>query len=101
MIHIYVHYPTITEAKKISKIILSKRLAGCISFVKQEDMYWWQGKIVGTKGVVTYVAAPKRNYKKIETLVKKYHSYKEPCIIELPVNRVLKSYAQWLKKETK
>jgi len=101
MIHIYAHYPTCAEAMKISKMILKKRLAGCISFVKQEDLYWWQGKIVGTKGVVAYIAAPKKNYKKIEVLIKNHHSYKVPCILELPVNRLFKPYAKWLNQETK
>lgn len=101
MIHVYIHYPNVTEAKKISRMILRKRLAGCISFVKQEDLYWWRGKIVNTKGVVTFVVTSRKNYKKIENLVKKHHSYKVPCILELPINRSYKSYAQWLDKEIK
>jgi len=44
MIHVYIHYPTLAEAGKISKFILNKHLAACVNFIKQEDMYWWQGK---------------------------------------------------------
>ncbi|MBU0598086.1 divalent cation tolerance protein CutA [Patescibacteria group bacterium] len=101
MVHVYIHYPTLQIARKISRLLLKKRLAGCISFVKQDDMYWWQGKMVATKGIVTFVAAPKKNYPAIEKLVKKHHPYQVPCILELPINRVLKSYARWLTKETK
>jgi len=101
MIHVYIHYPTIGEAKKVSKLLLKERLAGCISYINQSDLYWWQGKLVSTKGIVTLVAAPKKNYEKIEALVKKHHSYRVPCILELPVGRVYRPYKKWLYDETK
>lgn len=101
MIHVYIHYPTRREARKISRMLLKKHLAACISFINQEDMYWWQGKIQQTRGVVTLVATEKKHYKKIESLVSKHHSFKVPAIMELPVGNVLKSYAQWLRTETK
>ena len=101
MIHIYIHYPTLKEAKRISKMLLKKRLAACVNFLKQEDLYWWKGKMVHTKGIITLVVTQKRHYQAIETLVKKYHSYEVPCILELPIGRTLKAYEQWLKRETK
>lgn len=101
MIHVYIHYPNMTTAKKISKILLKNKLAACVNFIKQEDMYWWQGKIENTNGVLTLVATRKNNYKKIETLVKKLHPFKVPCILELPVKNVLSSYRKWLYEETK
>ncbi len=101
MVHIYIHYPNKKEALKISKLLLEERLVGCVSFVEQSDLYWWQEKLVSTKGVVTFVAAPKKNYTQVETLVKKHHSYKVPCILELPVGRAFKPYKKWLYAETK
>lgn len=101
MVHVYIHYPTRTEASRISKLLLDKHLAACINFIAQEDMYWWNGKIVQTKGIITLVVTQKKHFKKIETLVKKHHSFKVPCILELPINRAYKPYEQWLRKETK
>jgi len=96
MIHVYIHYPTRREAEKISRLLLKKRLAGCVSFVKQSDMYWWKGKLVGTQGVVTFVAAPEKNYKKIEKFVAKHHPYQVPCILEMPIKRAYAPYKKWL-----
>lgn len=101
MVHVYIHYPTKSEALKISKVLLKKRLVGCVSFVNQTDWYWWRGKLVSSKGVITFNIAPKKNYKKIEQLVKKLHSYDVPCILELPINRSFKPYQEWLYAETK
>lgn len=101
MIHVYVHYPTKQEAEKISRILLTKRLVACVNFINQSDLYWWKGKIVSSRGVVTLAAAPKTHYKKIEALVKKHHSFDIPCILELPVTHALASYNNWLNAETK
>ncbi len=101
MIHVYIHYPNIIEAKKISKILLQKRLAACVNFIRQEDMYWWHGKIQHTKGIITLVATRNANYNKIEKLVKQLHSFEVPCILELPVGQVLKEYKEWLYESTK
>jgi periplasmic divalent cation tolerance protein len=100
MIHVYIHYPTMAVAKRISKLILQKHLAACINFIKQEDLYWWKGKMVHTKGIITLAVTQKKHYQAIESLVKKRHPYEVPCILELPIGRSLKSYKQWLIKET-
>lgn len=101
MIHVYIHYPNIKEAKRISKILLHKKLAACINFISQEDMYWWKGKIEETKGIISLVGTRQNNFNKIEKLVKKLHSYDVPCILELPINKSSKSYKEWLYEQTK
>ncbi|MFA6097966.1 MAG: divalent-cation tolerance protein CutA [Patescibacteria group bacterium] len=101
MIHVYVHYPSIKEARKISRLILQKHLAACVNFIKQEDLYWWRGKMVQTRGIVTLIATQKKYFRTIKALVKSQHSYEVPCILEMPVGRVLRSYERWLIDETR
>lgn len=101
MIHIYVHYPNTKEARRISKLILQKHLAACVNFIKQEDMYWWKGKMVETQGIITLIATQKKYFRTIKELIKTNHSYDVPCIIEMPIGRTLKSYERWLIDETR
>ena len=101
MIHIYVIYPTLKEARHITHLVLKRHLAACVNLFPVESEYWWQGKLVKDKEIVSIIKSQKQNYKKIETLIRKNHSHKVPCILELPINRVFKPYAQWLNKETK
>ncbi|MBI5037598.1 MAG: divalent-cation tolerance protein CutA [Candidatus Kerfeldbacteria bacterium] len=100
MIHVYIHYPSRAEARRISKLILQRRLAACINFIKQEDLYWWRGKLVASTGVITLIATQPRHYKKIERLVLAHHSYAIPCILRLPVSHALPAYHRWLLAET-
>lgn len=101
MVHVYIHYPNRAEARRISKLILQRRLAACVSFIKQEDLYWWQGTLVSSSGVITLVATQKKHYQAIEQLVLKHHSYDVPCILQLPVTHVLPIYQRWLNTETR
>jgi len=101
MIHVYIHYPTRKEARKISRLLLEKHLASCVNFINQEDLYWWEGNIVSTKGILTLAVTKKKNFKEIEQLVTDHHSFKVPCILELPINRAYKAYEKWLDQTTK
>lgn len=101
MIFIYTDFSDLKEARKISQLLLKKRLAACVNFFPVESMYWWKKKLVKDREVACIIKTPKKNYKKIENLIKKNHSYKVPCILELPINRSYKPYAQWLNKETR
>ena len=101
MIDIYVTFPNIKEAKKISRLLLENRLAACVNMFPINSMYWWQGKIADDKEIAALIKTRKKNFKKIESLVAKHHSYSAPCIIQLPVTLVYKPYKKWLYGETR
>ena len=100
MILIYITFPNKKEAKKIGRILIEKRLAGCVNIFPIGAIYWWQKKVVKEKEVALIVKTFEKNFGKIEKLVKKMHSYKTPCILSIPVEKVSKNYLQWIKKET-
>lgn len=100
MILIYITFPNKQEAKKIGRVLIEKRLAGCINMFPVEAIYHWKSKITEEKEVVLIVKAFEKNFSKIEKLVKKLHSYETPCILAIPVEKVSKNYLQWIKKET-
>ena len=100
MILIYITFPNKQEAKKIGRILIEKRLAGCVNMFPVEAIYQWKGKITEEKEVVLIAKTFEKNFSKIEKLVKKLHSYETPCILAIPVNKVSKNYLNWIKKET-
>ncbi len=99
MILVYIVCSNKAEAKKIGRVLIEKRLAGCVNMFPVEAIYWWQKKITEEKEVVLIVKTFEKNFKKIEKLVKKLHSYTTPCIFSIPIEKVNKNYLNWLKKE--
>ena len=42
-------YPKMDGAKKLAKILLTKKLAACVQFSKIESLYSWENKILQEK----------------------------------------------------
>lgn len=104
MILIYTTCKDAEEARKLGKLIIEKRLAGCINIWPIESMYWWQEKagkeekIVEDKEVVLLVKTLQQKVSQIEELILKNHSYSVPCIATIFIDRINQNYKEWLNK---
>src|SRR4030042_3636524 len=99
MIFVYIVWKNKAEAKKIGLFLIKKRLAVCCNIFPIDSIYWWRKKIVKSKETVLIVKTLKNDFKKIEKEAKKLHSYKAPCILEIPIKRVNLEYLNWLRQE--
>ena len=98
---VYITAPNQKEAQKISHLILSEKLAGCINIIPYtESLYHWEGKIENHSEAVLIAKTRKSLVKKLIEFVKNHHSYKVPCITVLPIVDGNKDYFKWLSKET-
>ena len=97
---IYITASSQKEAMKISKHLLTKKLATCTNSFPISSCYWWKGKVVNDKEWVVIAKTKGNNYEKIKKEVGKIHSYEVPCIVQLP-SKVNKDYYNWLINEVK
>lgn len=100
MIVIYITCKNSTEAKKIGKAIVSKKLAACANFFPIKSVYKWKGKMVEDNEIVLLLKTVDKNFSKIRKEVKKLHSYEVPCILKIKVD-ANKEYENWVNKSTK
>ncbi|MBU1131023.1 divalent-cation tolerance protein CutA [Patescibacteria group bacterium] len=101
MILIYTVCKNKTEAKKIAAMLLKLKLIACANWWPIESIYRWKDKVVDDKEAAMILKTRKNYYKKIESVIKKIHSYEMPCIIKLSVDQVEKKYKDWLVQETR
>lgn len=97
---IYITHKNLKEAKKIVSHLLRKKLIACANFFPIESSYWWKGKIVNAKEMVSIVKTQKQNWKKIRGEVEKIHPYETPCIMKIEVE-ANQGYTDWINKEIK
>ncbi len=99
---VYITTKNPRSARKIGKILVKERLAGCINIIPYvNSMYWWKGRIED-HGESVIIAKTRRSLiKKLIEVVKKHHSYKVPCINALPILEGNPDYLKWLKEETR
>lgn len=86
------------EAEKISMLLLKKRLIACANIFPIRSMYWWKGKIVKDEENVIIAKTKNKNFKRLESEIKKVHSYNIPCILIIDSN-ANKDYEQWADKQ--
>lgn len=95
---IYVTTANQKEAQKIATHLLQKKLIACANIFPIFSLYWWKGKIQNGKEFVLILKTVTKNYNKIKKEVERIHSYKIPCIIQIPVE-VNEKYGGWMGKE--
>ena len=99
-IFIYITNPTKTEARKIAKHLLKKKLIACANIFPIISLYWWKGKITDENEFVLIVKARKESFKELKKEVENIHPYTIPCIVKISVSSNEKYY-NWLKEVTK
>ncbi len=99
---IYITTSSITEAKKIGRILVEDKLAACSNIISPiRSIYSWQGKICDDKEALMILKSKKNLFKEIVARVEKLHSYDVPEIIAMPIVEGSSKYLSWLKEETK
>lgn len=99
MIIIYCPCKNRTEAKKIAKVLLDKKLIACANILQSDSMYCWENKLCSEKEAVMFLKSKKGNEGKINKEIKKLHSYSLPAIITFNC-RSNKEFKQWVIKQT-
>jgi periplasmic divalent cation tolerance protein len=102
----YIQVSTTTEtrsnADKIAKILLERRLAACVQILGPiNSSYWWGRKIERAKEWLCLIKAQSRDYRRIELAIKKNHPYETPEVIALPILSGNNEYLRWIRKETR
>jgi len=96
-IMIMVTCATQKEAREISGRLLAKRLVACVSILpKIESKFWWEGKLVSAAEFLVTMKTVRSNFKRIETEIKRVHSYEVPEIIAVPIVAGSRDYLDWI-----
>lgn len=85
------------EAQKIAHKLLETQLIACANIgAAIQSLYKWKGKVEEATEYPLLLKSTPENFEKIETVLKKVHSYDCPCLIMIPSDRVNSDYQKWL-----
>lgn len=89
---------TLTEARKIARKVVGKRLAACVNVILSpvESHYIWKGKSEKAREYLLIIKTTSARLAKLEAEVKRLHSYDVPEFIALPVAAGSRDYLGWL-----
>lgn len=89
---------TLTEARRIARKVVGKRLAGCVNVVLSpaESYYNWKGKLEKAREYLLIIKTRSGRLAEVESEVKRLHSYEVPEFIALPIVSGSRAYLRWL-----
>ncbi|OGC13430.1 cytochrome C biogenesis protein CcdA [candidate division WOR-1 bacterium RIFOXYC2_FULL_37_10] len=85
------------EAKKIARALIKEKLAACVQILGPIlSIYEWKGKLEEAKEWMCIIKTREDLYQKVETAIKRLHSYETPEVIAMPITSVDKDYFDWM-----
>lgn len=85
------------KGKKISKIVVDKKLAACVQIIGPiQSIYFWRGKTEESKEWLILMKTKMGIYKDLEELIIKMHPYVTPEIIYFKIEGGLEKYFKWI-----
>jgi len=92
----YLTCKDIKEARKISDILLSKKLIVCAKEIPAHSSFIWKKNIENADEILLFFESIIGNFDVIEKEIRKIHSYETFILVELPVNKTTKDVREWI-----
>jgi len=87
----------IKEGKKIGRILVEEKLAACVNIVQNIcSIYKWEGKIEEDSEHLLLIKTTEDKSQLIIKKIKEIHSYEEPEIIGLKIDKGSETYLKWI-----
>jgi periplasmic divalent cation tolerance protein len=77
--------------------VVEERLAACINILGPvRSIYRWQGEVETSDEVAAILKTSHSEADALITRIAALHSYEVPCIATWPIDKILRSYADWV-----
>ena len=91
-----------SEARKIARAILRKKLAACVNILAGvESHYWWQGKLEQARECLLLIKTTRSKRQFVIRTVRAVHSYDLPEMIFVNVTDGERKYLEWIRKSVR
>ena len=101
VVSVYVVFADAEQAERIGRTVIEESLAACINILSPvRSIYRWEGEIQSSEEVAAILKTHHWNSDALIERIAALHSYKVPCIVTWPIDKVLRSYADWVEDST-
>src|SRR5947209_13876188 len=97
VVSVYAVFADGEEAERIGRPIVEEGLAACVNILGPiRSIYRWQGKIETADEVAAIFKTHQWVSDALIQRIAALHSYDVPCIVTWPIDKILRSYADWV-----
>lgn len=99
VISVYAIFADAGEAERIGRAVVEARLAACVNILTPvQSIYRWKGEVESASEVAAIFKTTDVHVDSLMTRIAGLHSYDVPCVVALPVDKVLGAYADWVEE---
>lgn len=96
LVLIYTTFSSLKETKIVSEELLNEKLIVYVNiFPEVNSLYLWEGKISNSCEVVAIMKSKNDQVDKIVEKIEAMHSYDQPAIAVMPIEKANKSFTNW------
>jgi periplasmic divalent cation tolerance protein len=96
MVFIYSTCRDLEEARKLSKLIVEKKIAACVNVWPVESCYIWEGTLKCENEHALLIKTNESKVQDIEDIIHQNHLYSTPVVATVDVRRVNRAYKEWM-----
>lgn len=97
VVSVYAVFANAEEAERIGHTIVEEQLAACVNILGPiRSIYRWEGAVQTSEEVAAIFKTHHWYSDDLIERVAALHSYKVPCIVAWPIDKIIRSYADWV-----
>lgn len=89
------------DAGSLAADMVNEKLAACVQLTPITSIYTWQGSVHRDLEIRLVIKTRTALYKKLEKFILARHGYEVPQIIQIPFEKGVASYLDWIDETTK
>ncbi|HET9810481.1 MAG TPA: divalent-cation tolerance protein CutA [Sphingomicrobium sp.] len=97
ILSVYAVFANAEEAERIGRTVVEEKLAACINILGPcRSIYRWEGRIETAEEVPAILKTHGWQADALVERIAALHSYAVPCIAVMPIEKLLRRYADWV-----
>jgi len=89
-------------AETIARAVVEERLAACVNIVGQvKSIYRWEGEVSVDSESLMLIKTTSDKYAQLEDRIKELHTYSNPEVVALKIERGAADYLSWIVESTR
>jgi periplasmic divalent cation tolerance protein len=96
---VYVTAGKMTEARKIARALVEKRLAACVNVIpKVSSVYRWKDELQTDEEFLLIIKTRRARFDELRKCIETLHSYEIPEVIATPIVDGSANYLNWIEQ---